>query len=158
MVEGCSRLKTRIDKVEGIMKETLGSMDKLQAELNEANTCKVVLENQGKTAKDQVALLHRQVLELQAQAEEARAASIRAAELETELQVTVAQVGEMFGKGQDSIKKEFVKMFPSEVFTWINDIFPKEEGDEMEEGEGQAEGIPHDRVFIDNVIDVEILM
>lgn len=41
------------------MKEILESMDKLQAELSEANASKLVLENQEKTVEDQVVLLHR---------------------------------------------------------------------------------------------------
>lgn len=47
-----------------------------------------------------------------------------------------------------------MKKFPSEDFTWIDDIFPKEEGDEGEQDEeGQAEENPTNRVSTDNVID-----
>lgn len=42
----------------------------------------------------------------------------------------------MFVQGQDSMKKELVKRFPSEDFYWIDYIFPEEEGDEIKEGEG----------------------
>lgn len=52
LAEACSRLKAQVNEVEGIMKETLESMDKLQAELNEANASKLVLENQAETAED----------------------------------------------------------------------------------------------------------
>lgn len=85
LVKECSRLKTRVDKVEGTMKETLELVDKLQAELDEAHACKLVLENRTKTAEDQVSLLHRQVLDLQAQADEVWATSTRVIELEAEL-------------------------------------------------------------------------
>lgn len=59
MVGECSRLKARVDEVESTMKETLESMDKLQAELSEANASKLFLKNRAKTIEDQVALLHR---------------------------------------------------------------------------------------------------
>lgn len=72
------------------MKETLELVDRLQAKLNETNTSKMVLENRAKTVKDQVALLLHQVLDLQAQAEEARATSMRVAELKAKLQATIA--------------------------------------------------------------------
>lgn len=85
LAEECSRLKARVNEVKGTIKETLESMDKLQAERNEANASKLVLENRAKTAKDQVTLLHCQILELQAQVKEARAASTRVIELEVKL-------------------------------------------------------------------------
>ncbi|XP_021600743.1 uncharacterized protein LOC110606304 [Manihot esculenta] len=44
-----------------------------------------------------------------AQAEEARVASTKVAELEVELQETVAQGEEMFVQGKDSVRKELVK-------------------------------------------------
>lgn len=87
--------------------------------------------------------------------EENRAAFNRIVKLEAELQETVARRGEMFVEGQDSIKKEVVKKFPSKNFTWIDDIF-LEEGDEGEqEEEGQAKENPTSRVSVDNVIDIE---
>lgn len=73
-----------------------------------------------------MALLYRHVLELQVQAEEAQVTSIRVTELEAELQKTVAQGGEMFIQGQGSIKKELLKYFPSEDFSWIDNIFSEE--------------------------------
>lgn len=72
------------------MKETMEFVNKLQAKLSEANASKLTFESREKAGEDQVALLHRQVLELQAQAEEARAAFIRVVELEAELQDTMA--------------------------------------------------------------------
>lgn len=45
LVEESSRLKARVDEVEGTTKETLDSMDKLQAELNKANASKLVVQN-----------------------------------------------------------------------------------------------------------------
>lgn len=50
------------------MKETLESMDKLQANLDKENNSKLVLESQAKTIEDQVAILQCQVQELQSQA------------------------------------------------------------------------------------------
>lgn len=44
--------KAQVDKVEGIMKETLESMDKLQADLDEANALKLAPENQAKNVED----------------------------------------------------------------------------------------------------------
>lgn len=99
MVKESSRLKTQVNEVEGIMKETLELVDKFQADLDEANASKLVLENRERSAEDQVALLHRQVLELQAQAEGAQVASTKVVELEAEMQETVAQDGEMFIQG-----------------------------------------------------------
>lgn len=55
--EECSRLKARVKKVENIIKETLESIDKLQTDLDEANTSKSALENQAKIAKDRMAIL-----------------------------------------------------------------------------------------------------
>lgn len=52
-----------------------------------------------------MAQLQCQVLELQTQAEGAQAASTRIIELETELKETVAQSGEMFVQGHDSVKE-----------------------------------------------------
>lgn len=51
-------------EVENTIKETLESVDKLQANLDEANTSKVALENRAKTVEDQVVILQRQVQEL----------------------------------------------------------------------------------------------
>lgn len=46
------------------MKETLESVDKLQADLAEVNSSKLASKSWAKTAKDQVATLKRQVQEL----------------------------------------------------------------------------------------------
>lgn len=87
-----------------------------------------------------MAILQCQVQELQSQVEENQATSTRIVELEVEFQGTMAREGEMFFEGQDMVKKELVKWFSSEAFSWIDDIFPKEERDEDEqEEEGQAE-------------------
>lgn len=59
LAEERSRLKSRVDEVEGNMKEILESVNKLKAEVNEANASKLVFENRAKTAEDQVTLLHR---------------------------------------------------------------------------------------------------
>lgn len=81
------------------MKKTLESMDKLQADLDEAFTFNLGLENQTKFAGDQVALLQYQVSNLQAQAEGARTVSMKVAELLMELKEIVAQGGEMSIQG-----------------------------------------------------------
>lgn len=47
--EECTRLKARVSEVENTMKETLESIDKLQTNLDEANTSKFALKNQAKT-------------------------------------------------------------------------------------------------------------
>lgn len=62
------RLKAWVFKVKNPMKETLEWIEKLQTDLDEANTAKATLENQFKTAEDQVANLQCQVQELQSQA------------------------------------------------------------------------------------------
>lgn len=79
------RLKTWVDEVEGTMKETLESVDKLQADLSDANASNLVLENRAKTVENQMVILQRQVQKLQSQAEEARVASTKIVELEAEL-------------------------------------------------------------------------
>lgn len=56
----CLRLKTQVDKVEGTMKETLESVDKLQADASRS-----AFENGPKIFEDQVATLQCQVQELQ---------------------------------------------------------------------------------------------
>lgn len=71
MIGECSRLKAWVIEVEGTMRETLESMDKLQADLNEALTSNLGLEHRVKSAEDQVVLLQHQVLELHAQANKA---------------------------------------------------------------------------------------
>lgn len=76
--------------MKGTERETLKSVDKLQANLDKANTSKLAFENRGRSAKDQVATLKRQVQELQSQAEKDRAATSRMAEMEAELEETVA--------------------------------------------------------------------
>lgn len=43
--EVCLRLKARVKKVENTMKEMLESVDKLQADLNEANALKLASKN-----------------------------------------------------------------------------------------------------------------
>lgn len=53
LMEECSRMKVRIDEVEGTIKETLESMDKLPAKLNEANASKLVVEHRAKSVDDQ---------------------------------------------------------------------------------------------------------
>lgn len=55
--EECSWLKARIEKVKGIIKEMLESIDKLQADLDEANISKLASENRIKTTEDQTAIL-----------------------------------------------------------------------------------------------------
>lgn len=49
---------------------------------------------------------------------------------------------EIFVKGQDLIKNELVKRFPTEDFTWINDSFAKEDEDEDENEDGQNDERP----------------
>lgn len=56
----------------------------------------------------------------------------------------------MFIVGQDLVKKELVKRFSFEDFTWTDDIFPKEEDKQEEE---RIENL--DWVFAENVIDVK---
>lgn len=139
-----------------MMKETLESVDKLQIDLDQANTSKLALENRAKAAEDQVAMLQRQVQELQSQVEENWATSTRIIELEAELQETLAWGGEIFVEGQDLVKKELVKWFPSEEFSKTDNIFLEEEGDNDEQDEEeQVEDNPTDWVSTDNVIDVE---
>lgn len=65
-------------------------------DLDLANASNLALEKWAKTVEDQVAMLQRQVQELKTQAEEARAATFRVAELEAKLQEMVARGGEMF--------------------------------------------------------------
>lgn len=64
--------------------------------------------------------------------------------------------GEMFVQGQDSVMKELIRRFPTYDFFWINDIFSDEE-DKNEEGEEQAEDNPTNRVFMDIVIENNII-
>lgn len=59
----------------------------------------------------------------------------------------------MFIEGEDSIKKEGIKHFPTEDFSWIDDIFPEEEEDEQKEGD--IEDNPLNRVSYENVIDID---
>lgn len=87
------------------MKEMLEFMDELQVDLDEANAAKANLEDWAKAIEDQVAKLHRQVQMLQAQAQEIEPLLKKVAELESELQRTVARGGEMFVEGQDSVKE-----------------------------------------------------
>lgn len=55
LVEECLTLKTRMAEVEGTMKDTLESLDKFQVDLDAALASRLGLENQAKSAKDQVA-------------------------------------------------------------------------------------------------------
>lgn len=59
----------------------------------------------------------------------------------------------MFIEGEDSVKKERIKQFPIEDFSWIDDIFPEEEEDEQKEGD--IEDNPLNRVSYENVIDID---
>lgn len=54
--EKCLKLKGQVEEVENTMRETLKFIDKLQADLDEANTSKA-FKNLAKTAEDQVAIL-----------------------------------------------------------------------------------------------------
>lgn len=54
-------MKAQVNEVEDTMKETLESMDKLQANLNEANASKLALETRAKNAEDQMVILQCQV-------------------------------------------------------------------------------------------------
>lgn len=96
----------------------------------------LAFENRAKTVENQVAILQWKVQEQQSQAQEKRATTDRITELEAELQETVAQGGEIFVVGQNSVKKELVKSFPIENFAWIDNIFLEEEEDKQE---GQTE-------------------
>lgn len=65
----------------------------------------------------------------------------------------------MFFEGQDLVRKELVKWFPSTDFAWTDNIFLEGKKDENEhEEEGQSEENSIDWVFIRNVVDIEILM
>lgn len=81
-----------------------------------------------------MAILQWQVQEFQSRAEENQAASNRIAKLEAELQEIVAWRREMFTEGQDLIKKELMKWFPTENFAWIGGIFPDEENNKDNDG------------------------
>lgn len=59
----------------------------------------------------------------------------------------------MFVEGQDSVKKELVKRFPIEDFSWIDDIFPKEE-EEDEQEERQSGDNPSTQASIDGVTEI----
>lgn len=62
--EECSRMKTQMEEVETIMKETLEFIDKLQVDLVKANNSKFILENRAKMAEEQLAMLQCQVQKL----------------------------------------------------------------------------------------------
>lgn len=64
MQKDCHRLKARITEVENTMKEMLESVDKLQADLDEANAVKDNLEDRAKAAEYRVFELHMQIQEL----------------------------------------------------------------------------------------------
>lgn len=55
--EECLRLKARVEEVETTVKETLEFVDKLQANLDEANISKLAFEDRAKNTEDQVAIL-----------------------------------------------------------------------------------------------------
>lgn len=55
--EECSRMKTQVEEVETIMKETLEFIDKLQVDLVKANNSKFILKNRAKMAEEQLAML-----------------------------------------------------------------------------------------------------
>lgn len=122
------------------MKEILESIDKLQADLDSTNAVNATLKNRAKIAKDQVANLQWQVQELQSQAQKNRATIDRIIDLEA-LKEMVALGGEMLIEDQDLVKKELLKHFPTEEFSQIDDIFPKEE-EEDEQEECRMEIIP----------------
>lgn len=53
--EKCSRLKAWVAEMENTMKETLESINKLQADLDEGNAAKASLKNRAQIIEDQVA-------------------------------------------------------------------------------------------------------
>lgn len=61
LLEEGQRLKARVNEVEGIIKETLESVDKFQVDLDEANASKATLEIKAKVVEDQVVKFQRQV-------------------------------------------------------------------------------------------------
>lgn len=61
MQEECSRLKAQVEEVEVTMKETLELVNKLQADLGEANTLRLASESRAKATKDLVVILKCQV-------------------------------------------------------------------------------------------------
>lgn len=69
------------------------------------------------------------------------------AELEVEFQETVAWGREMFVQEQDSIKTELIRRFPTEDFSWIENIFLNEEDWDKDgwEEEGVIEDNPPDQ-------------
>lgn len=60
------KIEGQVTEIEGTIKETLESVDKLQADLNGALASNQCLKHRAKSTEDQVVLLQRQVLELQA--------------------------------------------------------------------------------------------
>lgn len=58
----------------------------------------------------------------------------------------------MFVEGQESVKRELVKRFPSKDFSWIDDILLEEKEDEDEHEEERIDDI--DRAPAKNIIDV----
>lgn len=79
-----------VDEVEGTMKETLESMDKLQAKLDQVNVAKAFLEAKANTAKDQVVDLQQQIQVLQAQTIESLVFVDKVIKLDNELKKAVA--------------------------------------------------------------------
>lgn len=67
-------------------------------------------------------------------------------ELEAELEEMVAQSREMFVLGQDSVKKELINRFPIENFSWMDDIFLDEEGEDKDRQD-------EERKIKDNLLD-----
>lgn len=88
--------------------------------------------------------------------QENRALSDKIAELEAELQDTVAQGGEMFLEDQDSVKKELIKRYPLEDFSGIDDILLEEDEDEdRQDKERPTEENYSDPASDENVIAVD---
>lgn len=131
------------------MKETLKSMDKLQADLDQANAAKASLEAKAKAIADQVFELQRKIQVLQAQAIESHATGDKVIELENELKEAVARGGSLYMEAQDNVKELSVH-FSGEDFSQINDILPEDEEDE-EEGDNNLENLPGTKK---NLVDV----
>lgn len=81
---------------------------------------------------------------MQSQAQETRVAIDRVVGLEVEFQEMVAWGEEMFIQGQDYVKNELIRQFPTEEFSWTDDIFlDEEDGTRMGRiKRGQSKAIP----------------
>lgn len=139
-----------VDEVEGTMKETLESMDKLQAKLDQVNVAKAFLEAKANTAKDQVVDLQQQIQVLQAQTIESLVFVDKVIKLDNELKKAVAWRGSLYMEAQNAVKKELTARFPREYFSWIHNILLKDEDEE--EDVNNPENL---YVTENNVIDVE---